>query len=472
MANYEQTKYGDDMDYLDLILNEYKDVNDLIIKRIKNIYIVYIETLISQDKINDYILKQIVKCKRIKKVRELIASPNLKDVLDIDDFENYLNSGFTIIINKDEVIAVETKGELIRSIDKPLTESTLFGPKDSLTESIQTNIGLIKRRIRSKDLKSIEYVVGKYTKSIINILYIDSIAKSHELDYLKERLKNIDIDGFNDLGELKPFLVNDNRNIFPGIKITERPDLISKSLLAGKIVIVMDNSPYALILPSFLSDFINPISDDYIKGINVNFIKILRFFCLFFSIVFPAFYIAITTYNQELVPTNLLVSFQNQRAEVPFPAALECLITLITCEILRESDLRFPSSYGSAISILGALVLGSAAVDAGIVSPIMIIVVAITFISSLIFTDLDITHAIRYWRFLFIVVVSLFGVYGLLIAFIFLIANICNYEILGKPYFFPIAPFDLNYIKETIFKMKNNKRSKLLSNNTYKGDTP
>lgn len=460
------------MNYLDQILRDYKDVNDLIIKRIKNVFLVYIETLISQDKINDYILKQIVDCKKVDNIKELIASPNLKDVENIEDFENYLNSGFTIIINQKETIAIETKGDLIRSIDKPLTESTLFGPKDSLTESIQTNIGLIKRRIRTNDLKSIEYTIGKYTKSIINILYIDSIAKSHELDYLKEKLNGIDIDGFNDLGELKPFLVNDNKNIFPGIKITERPDLISKSLLAGKIVIVMDNSPYALILPSFLSDFINPVSDDYIKGVNVNFIKVLRFFCLFFSIIFPAFYIAITTYNQELVPTNLLVSFQNQRAEVPFPAAIECLITLITCEILRESDLRFPSSYGSAISILGALVLGSAAVDAGIVSPIMIIVVAITFISSLIFTDLDITHAIRYWRFLFIIMVSLFGVFGLLIAFIFLIANISNYEVLGMPYFFPIAPFDLTYIKETLFKMKNNKRSKLLSNNTCKGDTP
>lgn len=460
------------MNYLDLILKDYKDVNDLIVKRIKNIYIVYIETLISQDKINDYILKQVVDYKKVKKIKEQLASPNVKSVSDINDFENYLNAGFTIVINGDEVIAVETKGDLIRSIDKPLTESALFGPKDSLTESIQTNIGLIKRRIRSNDLKSIEYTIGKYTKSVINILYVDSIAKSHELDYLKEKLSNIDIDGFNDIGELKPFLVNDDRNIFPGIKITERPDVISKSLLAGKIIIVMDNSPYALILPSFLSDFINPVSDDYIKGINVNFIKILRFCCLFFSIIFPAFYIAITTYNQELVPTNLLVSFQNQRAEVPFPATLECLITLITCEILRESDLRFPSSYGSAISILGALVLGSAAVDAGIVSPIMIIVVAITFISSLIFTDLDITHAIRYWRFLFIIFVSLFGIYGILIAFIFLIANICNYEVLGMPYFFPIAPFDLTYIKETLFKMKNNKRSNLLSNNNYKGDLP
>jgi spore germination protein KA len=461
---------GDNMQYLDLIRTNYIDVPDLIIKNIKDIYIIYLETLVNQDKINDYILKSITIKKRINNIKDILASPNIKNINNYNDLEEYLNSGFTIIIFKNTSIAIETKGELFRSIDKPLTEATLFGPKDSLNESIQTNIGLIKRRIRSSDLKTKEFIVGKYTKSIINILYMNSIAKVDELEVLTNKINNINIDGLNDISELRPFLIDDNSNILPGIKNTERPDLIVKSLLQGKLIILMDNSPYALILPSFLVDFINPISDDYVKILNVNFIKILRFICFFFSIIFPAFYIAITTFNQEMVPTNLLVNFQNQRLDVPFPAAIECLITLITCEILRESDLRFPSSYGSAISILGALVLGSAAVEAGIVSPIMIIVVAITFITSLIFTDLDIISSIRYWRFINIFVVSLFGIYGLVLTFIFFIANICNYEVLNKPYIFPISPFDLTYLKETLLHIKNNKRSKLLSNNNYKGD--
>lgn len=457
------------MDYLDKVMKDYNEVSDLVIKDIKGIKIIYLETLINQDKINDYILKIIPKTKIPKNIKNLLPSPNVKDISTYKDLKEYLDNGFTIVIHDKEIIAVETKGNLTRSIEKPTTESTLFGPKDSFIESIQTNVGLVKRRIRSNDLKSKDYTVGKYTKSIITVLYVDSIAKTEELASLDEKLNSIDIDGFYDIGQLKPYLVNDDKNIFPGLRITERPDVASKSLLEGKIVILMDNSPYGIIIPSFLGDFINPISDDYVKSLNINFIKVMRFLCFFFSIVFPAFYVAITTYNQETVPTSLLVNFQNQRMDVPFPAVIECLITLITCEILRESDIRFPSAYGSAISILGALVLGSAAVEAGIVSPIMIIVVAITFIASLIFTDLDVINAIRYWRFLFLLFVSFFGIYGLFLCFFIFIANISNYEVLGKPYFYPIAPFDLTYIKDTLFKMKNNKRSKVLSNNIIKG---
>lgn len=457
------------MDYLDKVKLDYSKVSDLVIKDIKEITIIYLETIINQDKINDYILKIIPKTRMPKSIKNMLPSPNVKDITTYQELQEYLNNGFTIVIYKEEIIAVETKGNLIRSIEKPTTESTLFGPKDGFVESIQTNIGLIKRRIRSNDLKSKDYTVGKYTKSIITTLYVESIAKTDELKVLEEKLNKIDIAGFNDIGELKPYLIDDEKNIFPGLRVTERPDVASKSLLEGKIVILMDNSPYGIIIPSFLSDFINPISDDYVKSLNINFIKVLRFLCFFFSIVFPAFYVAITTYNQETVPTSLLVNFQNQRADVPFPAVIECLVTLITCEILRESDIRFPSSYGSAISILGALVLGSAAVEAGIVSPIMIIVVAITFIASLIFTDLDIINAIRYWRFLFLLFVSFFGIYGLFLCFFIFIANISNYEVLNKPYFYPIAPFDLTYIKDTLFKMKNNKRSKILSNNIIKG---
>lgn len=176
------------------------------------------------------------------------------------------------------------------------------------------------------------------------------------------------------------------------------------------------------------------------------------------------------TFNQETIPTNLLLNFQNQRSGVPFPSIIECLITLVTCEILRESDIRFPSKYGSAISILGGLVLGEAAVSAGIVSPIMIIVVALTFISSMIFTDIEIMNAIRMWRFVFLLSACLYGLYGVGITFIFFITNLVSYESFGKPYLFPLAPFDKPYLKETLLKMRNKRRSSMLSKNSYKGE--
>lgn len=458
------------MSILENIKKDYQKVSDLVIKDIKSIHVIYLETLVSQDKINEYILKFTNVYRIPKDIKKLIPSPNIKNISSYDELKLFLETGFTIIINKEQIIAIETKGELTRSIETPSTEPTLYGAKDSLNENFQTNLGLIKRRIKSEHLKDETFNIGRFSKTMVNILYIDNIVEKDLVLKVRQKLNNIVIDGINDIGELKQFLHKDDENVFAAFRITERPDVISKSLLIGKIIILMDTSPYALIIPTFLADFINPISDDYTKSINVNFLKILRFFCFFLSLITPAIYISIMTFNQETIPTNLLLNFQNQRTGVPFPSIVECIITLITCEILRESDIRFPSKYGSAISILGGLVLGEAAVSAGIVSPIMIIVVALTFISSMIFTDLEIMNAIRMWRFLFLLAACFYGLYGVGLAFIFFLTNLASYETFGKPYLFPIAPLDKSYIKETLIKMRNKKRSKMLSKNTYKGE--
>ena len=458
------------MKFANYLEKDYRNVQDLIKKDVKRLKIYYLETLCDQDKINEYILLFTNAFKIPKDIKKLLPSPHLLDVKTYQELEEYLENGFTIIIDNDKAYAIETKANLTRSIEAPSSEPTLYGAKDSLTENFQINLGLIKRRIKSNHLKNEELNIGRYSKTKVSMIYIDTIAERENIENIRKHLSGIDIDGINDIGELKVFLNKDNKNFFPAIKITERPDVISKSLLEGKIIIIMDNSPYALILPAFLADFINPISDDFSKSINVNFLKILRLFCFILSIMTPALYIAITCFNHETIPTNLLINFQGQRDKVPFPSIVECIITLFTCEILRESDLRFPSQYGSAISILGGLVLGDAAVSAGLISPIMIIIVAITFIASMIFSDVEIMNAIRAWRFIFLVFASLFGLYGLGMAFIILITSLASYESLGKPYLFPIAPFDMSYIKETLIKMRNNKRSRMLSENIYKGE--
>src|SRR5699024_3646163 len=172
--------------------------------------------------------------------------------------------------------------------------------------------------------------------------------------------------------------------------------------LAGKVLLFVDTSPFALIVPGFFSDFLNPVSDNYKKSNNINFLKVLRFCCFFLTILAPAIYIALINYNPETIPTTLLVKFITQRDNVPFPAIVEAVMMLIIYEILRESDVRFPNSYGSAISILGALILGEAAVNAGFVSPIMIIVIAFTFITSLIFTEQEVVNAARHFRIIFL----------------------------------------------------------------------
>ena len=457
------------MKYIQNIKKDYQNVNDLIIKDVNDITLIFYETLVDQDKINEYILKRITNS-NITNIKNNIPSPNVKDIKDYKDLVNYLETGFTIILYKKYAVAVETKGELNRSISHPDTEKTLFGPKDSLVENHQINFGLIRRRVKSSHLKSIDIYIGRYTKNLTSILYIDDITNIDLVNNINKKLQDIDIGGLNDISELKEYLNKEYKSVFPTIKLTERPDVICNAILNGKVVLIMDNSPYALILPTSLIDYLNPADDYYSKSININYIKILRIICFLLSITIPALYLAITTYNQETIPTSLLLNFQNQRTNIPYPSIIELTITLFTCDILRESDIRFPSNYGSAISILGGLVLGSSAVEAGLVTPIIIIIVAITFISSLIFTDIDLINGIRAWRIFFILMVLPLGLYGFVIALIIFITNIVSIKAFNMPYFFPIIPYDKNYILETVIKGRNNIRSKILSKNQYKGD--
>lgn len=460
------------------IQEEFKSCSDLITNKIKHkkdyIYIIYLETLCDGQSINNFILKKITFKPNQKNILSLLPTPNIKTLNNRDLIEFYLTHGYTIVIYKDEIYACETKAILTRSVSPPTTEPSLYGPKDSFVENIQINLGLIKRRLSTSHIKNTNFNVGRLTNTIVSIVYIDNIAKNSLVNKISSILKKIDIDGILDAGALKKLMEKENKNVFPTTQLTERPDVACKNLLSGKIIILVDNSPFAIIIPSFFANFINPIVDNYSKSINANFLKLLRFFCFILGIITPAIYIALTNFNQEALPLDLIISFATQRQGVPFPAIVECFIMLIICEILRESDIRFPSSYGSAISILGALVLGEAAVNAGVVSPIMIIVVAITFIASLMFADLEMIASIRMWRFIFLMFATLLGLYGIGLALIFFFINICSIKSFDYPYFFPIQPFDKSYLKETLLETnaKNNtKRSPLLTDNiTKKGD--
>lgn len=456
------------------LLIKYKDIPDLKLRKIKYnfryIYILYLETICSSTQINDFILKNITNNINNKKINNILAVPNF-NTIEYNEIDNYLFSGFSILIYRNKIYSLETKADLDRSINTPLIEPDLYGAKDAFVENYQKNIGLIKRRIKSKDLKIKEYKLGKYTKTTTGLMYIDTIVNNNLVNKCETILKKIDVDGIIDAGELKQFIIKEKNSYFPAAKLTEKPNTIVHALLSGKIVIVVDTSPFVIILPAVLADFINPVSDNYTYSNNINFLKVLRFACLFITILTPAIYVAISNYNQETIPSKLLISFITQREGVPFPTTVEAIIMLIICEILRESDLRFPTNYGSAISILGALIIGQAAVDASIVSPIMIIVISLTFISSMIFNEVEISGALRFWRFFSLFIASIYGIYGVFLSLLCLIVNLSSLYSLNLSYTFPIAPFNLSYIKETIFsvkKFKNNYRSKYLSNNIRK----
>ena len=467
------------------IQEEFKSTPDLIIKKVKlslldTVYVLYLETVSSSDKVNDYILKNLSSFSSFKNTRNidiasLIPGPNTKEIKNYDEIEYFITNGFTIVIRGNTILGIETRADINRGIPTPDTEPAQNGPKDAFTENYQINLGLIKKRLKSSKLKTEEFTIGRKTLTKVGLLYFDDIAEEETINLVKEKLNKIDIDGVLDSSMIGQLISEEDKTRFPTYQLTERPDFVSKALLEGKIVIIMDTSPFAIILPSFFIDFINPGIDNYHKSKNINFLKIVRFVCFFLSMTVPAIYIALVNYNQETIPTQLLVSFSTQRDGVPFPSIIEVLIMLFICEMLRESDLRFPNAYGSAISILGALVLGDAAVSAGIVSPITIIIIALTFMASLIFTEIEVSNALRNLRFIFLFAAAFYGILGLVFAGLYFLIRINKIHSFGKPYFYPLVPFDKTYFFKTALKSplrKDRKRSSMLtqSNKTKQGE--
>lgn len=438
------------MDIINKLKKDFNNSSDLIIKKLNNIYVIYLESICDSDKVNFYILQNLTQGND----KEFISGPNTTILKKYDDIKFYLLNGFSIVITK-YYYAVETRGNIIRSVEKPDSEPSVSGPKDAFNENIQINLGLIKRRIKSEKLKNIDYFLGNKTKTKVSLLYIDNLADKKIVNQINNKLSKINKDIIS-IGNIKNLLSKENRSFLPTILESERPDNAVYNLLEGKIVILCDNSPFSLILPAFFSDFINPIVDNYGKSININFLKILRFICLIYTLIAPALYIALINYNPETIPLSLIVNIAKQRISVPFPSYIECILMLILCGILKESDMRFPSSYGSAISIVGALILGEAAVSAGLISPIMIIVAASTFISSLVFTDQEMVNGLRFYRFLFLILASFFGLYGLNIGILLFLIHLSGLKVLNKSYTFPIAPFSKKYFNKTILKEKTN----------------
>lgn len=443
----------------------------------KRIDIIYHEALTSQDKLSDFIYRSLDKIEKIYNEKDFlydtiknnISNIKIKEIKNYNDIVNYLNNGFVILLIEDDYsLALEVKQNLSRSIDKPTTEMTIRGSLDSFTENIETNIGLIKRRIKTNKLWNKDLFIGRYTKTKISILHIDGISSNEIENKIIDKLNKIDIDKVIDSGTLKHLLQKEYKSIFPTIISTERPDKVCDSLLNGKTIIIMDNSPFALIMPISLNDFFISEDDKDSKYMNNTLTRILRYIAFLITIITPGAYIAITTFNQEMLPLELLINFASQRSTVPFPAFFEALIMLLSFDILRESDLRIPNIGGSAISVVGALILGEAAVNAGIVSPIMIIVEAITAISALLFTEPELINAIKWYRLLFMLGATTFGMYGVYLIFIYFITNLVSINSFNKPYLIPYVPLSIEGLKNSIIKFplsKRNKRDKYYSKN-------
>lgn len=447
-------------------------------KYINNIKIdiIYNEVLTDQDKMSNFIYRSLDHIEKIYQEKELlydviknnISNIKIKEINNYQDICKYLNNGFVILLIEDDYsLALEVKKNLTRSIEKPMTETTIRGAMDSFTENIETNIGLIKRRLKTNKLWNEDMELGKYTKNKISILTIKGLTDSKIKDNIINKLNSLEIDGVTDTGTLKHLIENETKTIFPTSITTERPDKVVSSLLRGKTVIIIDNSPFVLIMPVDINDFFLSQDDKDSNYINNSLTRILRYLAFSITVLTPGIYIALTTFNQEMIPLELLTSFASQRSTVPFPAFFEALLMFISFEILRESDYRIPNVSNSALSIVGALILGEAAVNAGIVSPIMIIIVAITAISALIIVEPELSNAVKWYRILFMLGGTTIGIFGIFIVFIIFTTNLCSINSYGKSFTMPFTPIDSD-IKNSIIKfplLKRNKRNKYLTNN-------
>lgn len=366
--------------------------------------------------------------------------------------EVLLGNTILLLDGMDKYLVLNTIGPESRSITESTSQTIIRGPKEAFTEKLTVNITQIRRIIKDKSLKIEKMSIGDITKTNVAILYLDQIAKEEILNEVRTRLKNIKVDSILDSGYIEEYIKDDPNSIFPTILNSERPDAVAGNLLEGKIAILVDGSPYVLTVPAFFIDFIQVSEDYYHHYIISSFIRLLRYVALILTLIVPAFYIALTTFHQEMIPTTLLVSIAAQRESVPFPAFVEAFFMELIFEILREAGIRMPRAVGSAISIVGALVLGQAAVQAGIISAFIVIIVSITAIASFAIPNYEMSNAIRLIRFAFMILSASFGLFGIYIGLILLTLHLNKLKSLGLPYMTPLAPAHANENKDSILR--------------------
>lgn len=447
---------------------------DIIIKEMQvcdiKVAIVFNETLSDKSIINDFVLEYLEELELsdldtsnlFEYLEKHIPTHKTNKINNYNDLFYNLFSGFTLVMvnGNSGILTIETKAKLDSGILESKNEMVTKGPKDAFTENYQTNIGLIRKRVKTQSLWLEEAVVGTKSKTKIGIMYVKDVASKKLADYVIEKIKNINIDGVFDSNYIIETITSNNKNVFTNYLSTERPDLVSIHLLDGRIAIIVENTPFVIIIPALFVDFFHSPEDYYQKTANVNLTRIIRVIAFLLTILTPAIYVAISTHNLEAIPTKLLVSFSTQRAGVPLPTIIEILMMMITFEILKETDTRSPNAIGSSLSIVGAIVLGQAAVAAGIVSPITIIVVATTAISGLIASAIDIVNGVRWWRLIFLILASIAGLFGVLIAGVLFIIDITSIKSFGLPYLTPFAPFFKGQQDNVILLTNNRKYSK------------
>ncbi|CAG7623879.1 Spore germination protein B1 [Paenibacillus solanacearum] len=362
--------------------------------------------------------------------------------------------GNTVVIVEGltEAFIIGTRHIEQRAVDQPATEQVIRGPREGFIEMIDTNIGLLRYRLQTADLRIHTMEIGRRTQSKVAICYMDGITNPDLVEEVKRRLSIIEIDAILDSGYLEQFIEDNHLSPFPQVQYTERPDKVAANLLEGRVAIMVDGSPLALVVPTVFSQFYQTVEDYTERFLLMSAIRLARLVALVFSLVFPSLYVAIISFNPELIPTEFAVAVAGGRAGVPFPAIIEVLVIEISMEVLREATIRLPQQVGGALSIVGVLVVGQAAVAAGFASPITVVAIALTTIGSFATPAYNAALALRLLRFPLIVLAGIFGLYGVMIGLILIANHLLSLKSFGVPYMSPLVPGNFEGMKDLVVR--------------------
>ncbi len=391
----------------------------------------------------------------LKMVQDSILSmADVKTITTLQDLIHHLSSGDTILLidGYSTGLAAGTRSWQGRPVQTPENEVVVRGPKEGFTETLRFNTALLRRRIKSSNFKIESFVLGRITKTDVVLCYIDGIVSDKLVAEVKSRLGKIDIDGVLDSGYLEEFLEDNHYTIFSQMEYTEKPDRVCGHLLEGQVCIMVDGSPIALIAPTSFPRFLIASEDYYERYIPSSIFRIMRFAAFFVALLLPSLFVAAITYHQEMIPPPLYITIAATREGVPFPAFVEALILEMTFEMLREAGLRLPRAIGPAISIVGALIIGDAAVKAGLVSTPMVVVVAFTGIASFITPSYNAGIVIRMARFGFLIASGFLGLFGIMIALLLMLIHMSSLHSFGLPYLSPVAPFNLGEMSDILVR--------------------
>lgn len=375
-------------------------------------------------------------------MKRAIPNGQVRRIATFRDLQDGVNIGDTVLIvdGLTEAIVIETKGWEHRGVDSPKTEQTVRGSLAAFSENLRVNTGLVRSMLRSSDLVTELVKVGARGQLNCAIMYIDSIANPVLVAEVRRRLQGIATDYVADSAELAQFIEDSPTILFPQTLSTERPDRVAASLAEGRVALILEGNPFAQILPVSFFSFFHSAEDFSLKSGIANFMRVLRLFGALISTVLPSLYLAISYFHTEAMPTELLLAIAGSRENVPFPAWFEVLVMEISFELVREAGVRIPGLLASTIGIVGAIILGQAAVAARIVSPIVVVLVAITGLASFTIPEYRMASAIRVIRFVLFIVASTFGLVGLALALLSLAALLCRMKSFGMPYLAPVSP--------------------------------